>query len=78
VLSQCDNLVLMRMNSAADLGHVADVFSFAPPGLSERAAAFGQGEALVAGKIAPAPLLARMGTRLTPEGGADVPTDWAG
>jgi hypothetical protein len=29
------------------------------------------------GKIAMVPLLARTGARLTPEGGADVPTDWA-
>ena len=30
VLSQCDNLILMRMNSIADLGHVARVFSARP------------------------------------------------
>ena len=37
VLSQCDNLVLMRMNSIADLGHVARVFSSVPTGLIDRA-----------------------------------------
>jgi uncharacterized protein len=72
VLSQCDNLVLMRMNSTADLGHVANVFSFVPPGLIDRAAAFAQGEALVAGKIASHPALIRFGARITEEGGADV------
>ena len=72
VLSQCDNLVLMRMNSAADLAHVAKVFSFVPPGLVDRASAFGQGEALVAGKIAPHPTLVRFGSRISHEGGADV------
>jgi DNA helicase HerA-like ATPase len=72
VLSQCDNLVLMRMNSAADLGHVERIFSFVPPGLIERAGTFGQGEALVAGKIASHPALIRFGARLTREGGADV------
>ena len=72
VLSQCDNLVLMRMNSTADLGHVGRVFSFVPQGLIERAAAFDQGEALVAGKIAPHPALIRFGARITREGGADV------
>ena len=30
VLSQCDNLLLMRMNSLADLGYVGEVFSFVP------------------------------------------------
>jgi DNA helicase HerA-like ATPase len=76
VLSQCDNLVLMRMNSTADLGHVAAVFSFVPPGLIDRAAAFAQGEALVAGKIASHPALIRFGARITEEGGADV-AGWA-
>jgi hypothetical protein len=76
VLSQCDNLVLMRMNSVADLGHVARVFSFVPPGLIDRAMTFAQGEALVAGKIASHPALIRFGSRLSQEGGADV-AGWA-
>ena len=76
VLSQCDNLVLMRMNSVADLAHVAGVFSFAPPGLVDRATAFGQGEALAAGKIASHPALVRFGSRISHEGGADV-AGWA-
>jgi hypothetical protein len=76
VLSQCDNLILMRMNSAADLGHVASVFSFVPPGLIDRATTFPQGEALVAGKIASHPALVRFGARISYEGGADV-SGWA-
>jgi DNA helicase HerA-like ATPase len=72
VLSQCDNLVLMRMNSTADLAHVGRVFSFVPPGLIDRAAIFRQGEALVAGKIASHPALIRFGARITEEGGSDV------
>lgn len=77
VLSQCDNLVLMRMNSTADLAHVAATFSFVPPGLLDRATGFRQGEALVAGKIAPHPALIRFGARVTAEGGSDVPPTWA-
>jgi DNA helicase HerA-like ATPase len=72
VLSQCDNLVLMRMNSTADLAHVGRIFSFVPPGLIERATTFRQGEALVAGKIASHPALIRFGARITEEGGSDV------
>jgi DNA helicase HerA-like ATPase len=72
VLSQCENLVLMRMNSTADLAHVGRVFSFVPPGLIDRATIFRQGEALVAGKIASHPALIRFGSRITHEGGADV------
>ena len=77
VLSQCDNLMLMRMNSLADLGFVGDVFSFVPPRLLERATDFRQGEALVAGKIASHPSFVRFGARLAEEGGSDVPADWA-
>ena len=36
VVSQCDNLVLMRMTSAGDLAYVADTLSFAPPALLAR------------------------------------------
>jgi hypothetical protein len=77
VLAQCDNLFLMRMNSQADLGHVADVFSFVPAGLLGRATTFRQGECLVAGKIAPHPTLMRVGARVSVQGGGDVPADWA-
>jgi uncharacterized protein len=77
VLSQCDNLVLMRMNSAADLGFVGHVLSFVPPSLLERATSFRQGEALLAGKIVSHPSFVRFGSRIAEEGGADVPADWA-
>jgi hypothetical protein len=72
VLSQCDNLVLMRMNSTADLAHIRRVFSFVPAGLTDRAMTFRQGEALLAGKIASHPALIRFGARITQEGGSDV------
>jgi DNA helicase HerA-like ATPase len=78
VLSQCDNLLLMRVNSVADRLALTQRFGYAPPGLVEVAGSFGLGETLVAGKLAPDPLLARIGRRITPEGGADVPTDWVG
>ena len=32
VVSQCDNLVLMRMNSATDLAYAGEIFSFVPAG----------------------------------------------
>jgi DNA helicase HerA-like ATPase len=77
VLSQCDNLLVMRMNSLADLGFVGDIFSFVPPTLLERATAFRQGEALVAGKIVSHPCFVRFGARVAEEGGSDIPADWA-
>jgi uncharacterized protein len=77
VLSQCDNLILMRMNSPADAEIVRDTHGFAPPGLVGRSTGFGLGEALVAGKIASHPALIRFGRRVTREGGGDVGSEWA-
>jgi len=77
VLSQCDNLVLMRMNSRSDLAALAEVFSFVPDGLLAEATRFKLGEALLAGKIAPTPLFAALQGRFTREGGVDVATTWA-
>ena len=77
VLSQADNLVLMRLNSLADTAFTQEVFSFVPPTLIDRAVTFHQGEALIAGKISPQPALLRFGARISEEGGADVPATWA-
>lgn len=77
VLSQCDNLVLMRMASTSDLAYVAETLSFAPAPLLERATTFGQGESLVAGKISSHPAFVRFGPRIAEEGGGDVPATWA-
>jgi DNA helicase HerA-like ATPase len=77
VLSQTDNLVLMRLNSLADAAFTQAAFSFVPPSLIDRAVTFHQGEALIAGKISPQPALLRFGSRITEEGGADVPATWA-
>ena len=76
VLSQCDNLILMRMNGASDVADLESAFSHVPPILLREALAFGLGQALFAGPLAPLPLIAQVGMRLTPEGGADIPTTW--
>jgi uncharacterized protein len=77
VISQADNLVLMRLNSAADAAFAQAVFSFVPPELVARSSTFRLGEALVAGKISSHPALLRFGARVAEEGGADVPATWA-
>ena len=77
VLSQCDNLVLMRLNSSADGDFVAERFGFAPPGLVGLATDFRLGEALVAGKLASHPAVVRFGSRVAQEGGGDVDSGWA-
>jgi DNA helicase HerA-like ATPase len=72
VVSQCDNLMLMRMNSPGDVADIAGLFGFAPPEMVRRAPTFRQGEAVMAGRFAPCPMRVRMGERLTVEGGSDV------
>jgi len=72
VLSQCDNLVLMRMNAPADLEDLGRVFGYAPPSMLRSVPAFAKGEALLAGGFTFAPTIARIEGRLTPEGGSDV------
>ena len=77
VLSQCDNLILLRMNSSVDTDHLARVFGFVPAPLLRQANGFRLGEGLVAGKITSHPMRVQGARRWTREGGADVPTTWA-
>jgi len=77
VLSQCDNLILMRMNSLEDVAHLGGTFSFVPPRLLEQSTGFTLGRALLAGKISPTPTLTKFEGRLSHEGGGDVPSTWA-
>jgi len=72
IISQCDNLALMKMSSPIDLEGLATYFGYAPAALIARSPWFRQGEALFAGGFVPAPTLVKMNARLTPEGGTDV------
>jgi hypothetical protein len=72
IISQCDNLALMKMTSPLDLDELATIFGFVPPAMLARSPRFRQGEALFAGGFVPAPTMIAMGARLTREGGADV------
>jgi|GEM_PF-289531 len=77
VLSQCDNLLLMRMNSHSDLAHLASILSQVPASLMEQATKFSIGESLLAGRIVQNPTFAKFEGRLSVEGGGDIPTTWA-
>ena len=72
VVSQCDNLTLMRMNSRSDLQDLERTFGYVPSELLQRAAQFGLGEALVAGAFVPRPSTIKMRGRVTAQGGSDV------
>jgi uncharacterized protein len=77
VVSQCDNLILMRMNGSRDIDDLVSLFSHVPEPMLREALGFGLGQALFAGPISPIPTFAKVGPRLSPEGGGDVPTTWA-
>ncbi|TLF63741.1 ATP-binding protein [Nocardia asteroides NBRC 15531] len=72
IISQCDNLALMKMTSPVDLTELGTYFGYAPAALLDRSPAFRQGEALFAGGFVPAPALLKVKARITPEGGSDV------
>jgi DNA helicase HerA-like ATPase len=72
VLSQCDNLVVMRMGSTSDLARLGEVFGAAPRQMLAAATDFARGEMLLAGGFVAAPVVARVASRLTEEGGSDV------
>ncbi|MEU8899171.1 ATP-binding protein [Nocardia sp. NPDC048505] len=72
IISQCDNLALMKMTSPTDLAELGTYFGYAPTALLERSPWFRQGEALFAGGFVPAPTLVQVRRRLTREGGGDV------
>ncbi|WP_341945553.1 ATP-binding protein [Microbacterium sp. LWH11-1.2] len=72
VLSQCDNLALMRVNAPRDLAELVEVFGFASDEAIRRAQTFAQGQALFAGGFIAAPTFVQMGERLTQESGGDV------
>ncbi|GAA4349862.1 ATP-binding protein [Angustibacter luteus] len=78
VLSQCDNLALMRMNSRADLAQLQETFGFVPAEMLAAAPFFRQGECLMAGGFTPVPTFVQIGGRRTHQGGSDVPVPLRG
>jgi DNA helicase HerA-like ATPase len=77
VLTQCGNLVLMKMASQSDIDALRDSFSFVTASLLERSKWFEKGEALIIGGIVPVPAcLLHFEGRKTQEGGRDLEVDW--
>ncbi|HEX6054576.1 MAG TPA: ATP-binding protein, partial [Intrasporangium sp.] len=72
IVSQCDNVTVMRMNSPGDLAELGDLFGFVPRAMLAQSARFRQGEALIAGGFVAMPSIVRVRDRITAEGGIDV------
>ncbi|WP_211229480.1 ATP-binding protein [Nakamurella lactea] len=72
VISQCDNIVMMKMNGPRDLLELSEIFGFVPREIFDRAKSFTLGQALVAGGFIEAPTVVRMRDRITEEPGGDI------
>jgi len=72
-LSECDNVIMMRMNSRNDVTYLVDAFSYVPPTLVALCPTLNLGEGLIAGQIVESPVIAKFEGRLTEEGGASLP-----
>jgi hypothetical protein len=72
ILSQCDNLCLLKMNNRLDLDLVESSFGFIPKGWAERALGFGVGDALLAGNFVDRPVYMHAASRRTAEGGRNL------
>jgi DNA helicase HerA-like ATPase len=72
LLSQCDNLCLMKMSNPADVRLVQDRFGFVPSGWAERALSFKQGEVQLSGQFVERPVVAKVAPRRTVEGGRSL------
>lgn len=74
VLSECDNLCVMRMVSQADVDALRDQFGFVPPALLPVALKLKKGQAIFGGGwTGNRPVIVRVGARRTREGGANLP-----
>ncbi len=72
LLSQCDNLALMKMSNPADVRLVQDRFGFVPAGWAERALEFKKGQMLLSGQFVERPVYAQVAPRRTVEGGRSL------
>jgi hypothetical protein len=72
LLSQCDNLCLMKMSNPADVELVGERFGFVPSGWAERALGFKKGEVLLSGLFVERPVVAKVAPRRTVEGGRSL------
>jgi hypothetical protein len=77
VITQCGNLVLLRMVSTGEIRSLQSHLSFASESFLELSRSFKPGDALVMGGITPTPVLTHFERRLTEEGGGDMRVSWA-
>jgi DNA helicase HerA-like ATPase len=76
VLSQCENLFLLRMTSEVDVEGLTQVLGFPPLAIARAATTFSVGDLLAAGGLVRHPLLLHAYGRRTTQGGASLGAGW--
>ena len=76
VISQCDNLILMRLTSQIDIDHIASAFGAVDRTMMQLATGFRSGSAMIVGRIVRSPTLMRFRARRLPEAGGDIALGW--
>jgi DNA helicase HerA-like ATPase len=72
LLSQCDNLCLMKMSNPADVQLVKERFGFMPASLAARALEFSKGQMVLCGEFVDDPVVVQVSPRRTVEGGRSL------
>ncbi len=76
VLSECDNLVLMRMTNRSDVAYAQGVFGFLPRDFSVNASSLSRGDVLLCGSLGSGDRVFHTSPRRTVPSGKDIPSDF--
>lgn len=77
VLSQCENVCILKSSSEADLQSITETLGYPPVEIAKLSMDFGKGDAVLAGPFVKHPLLLHAFPRRTQQGGRGLSDDWA-
>jgi DNA helicase HerA-like ATPase len=77
VLSQCENVCILKSSSEADLRSINDTLGYPPVEIAKLSITFGKGDAVLAGPFVKNPLLLHAFPRRTQQGGKSLSDHWA-
>lgn len=77
VLSQCENICILKLSSERDLKSISDVFGYPPVEVAKPSVDFNKGDALLTGPFVKFPLLLHAFPRRTQQGGKGLSNNWA-
>jgi DNA helicase HerA-like ATPase len=73
VLSECENLILMKMKNESDLSYASDILGYLEPDIATRARGLRKGDALLRGNINVTNDVLHCAPRRTAQGGKGLP-----